>query len=483
MTSFEYKEKKHFIALACVFLLSLFTALWFQQYFFLLLPLAALLFYSGWQQPRIVFFLLLAALPFSFEYNFSPALGTDVPDEALMLLTSFLFLACWIYSPDSIPRSTLVHPLLILLLMHLGWTVLTSVLSTHNLLSVKIILAKGWYVGAFVVAPLIIFTNKKMISIAAIIIAATVFLVTIIAIYRHSLDGFSFATINIAVSPFFRNHVTYSSMLVCIIPVFFAIYLLNKNKRIQGLITAAILILLTALFFSYARGAWLALAAGAAAYWLVKKKLLVTTFIGFIFFCVAAVYWLKHKDNYIRYAHNFKTTIFHKDFKEHLVATYQLKDVSTAERFYRWIAGVRMIKDNYMTGYGPGTFYKNYKPYTVPVYKTWVSDNKEHSTVHNYFLLLLVEQGIPGLIFFLFLSGSLLYYAQHLYHRINDRFYRTLSITIGSILVMIITVNFLSDLIETDKIGSLFFLCLSLLVMTDINTKKLQAAPHVQSIS
>ena len=116
-----------------------------------------------------------------------------------------------------------------------------------------------------------------------------------------------------------------------------------------------------------------------------------------------AVFWIKADDRYLQYAHDYRTTIFHHDFREHLQATYQLKDVSTAERFYRWIAGVRMIKDNALTGYGPNTFYNNYKPYAVPAFKTWVSDNKEHSTVHNYFLLIAIEQGIPGLLFFLLL--------------------------------------------------------------------------------
>ena len=109
------------------------------------------------------------------------------------------------------------------------------------------------------------------------------------------------------------------------------------------------------------------------------------------------------------------------------MSTYQLKDVSTAERFYRWIAGVRMIKDNWLTGYGPNTFYENYKGYTVPAYKTWVSDNPEHSTVHNYFLLTAIEQGIPGFIFFTAAVGAMIYYAQHLYHRVKDPFYKTVA--------------------------------------------------------
>ena len=109
-----------------------------------------------------------------------------------------------------------------------------------------------------------------------------------------------------------------------------------------------------------------------------------------------------------------------------------------------------------------------------------MSDNKENSTVHNYFLLLLIEQGLPGLLFFLLLLGSMLFYSQRIYHRTTDPFYRTTSITITSIIAMIATVNFLSDLIETDKIGSIFFLCLSALVMLDIDSRKeSKSAPHI----
>ena len=209
----------------------------------------------------------------------------------------------------------------------------------------------------------------------------------------------------------------------------------------------------------------------------------ICIFIAAIIILLVSVFWLKDNDRYLRYSNDFKTTIFHKDFAEHIVATYKLKDVSTAERFYRWVAGVRMIKDNWLTGYGPNTFYDNYKEYAVPAFKTWVSNNKDHSTVHNYFLLTAIEQGIPGLLFFIVLLGAMLYYAQYLYHRVKDPFYKSTAITIGVMVTMIIVVNFLSDLIETDKIGSLFFLCIATLIVTDVNTRKgLDPSPDIESI-
>ena len=276
-----------------------------------------------------------------------------------MLLVSILFLAYWMYSPKAISRNALQHPLLILLFIGVCWILVAIIFSTNQQISLKYLLAKGWYLCAFVVAPLIIFKQKKSIAIASIALAGSMLLVTLIALLRHYQTGFSFATINDAVSPFFRNHVNYSAMLVCIIPVLFAFHQLSKKKNVRLFITGAIVIALVALFFSYARGAWLALLAGAVAYWLIRKRLLFYSYIAAIIITISLLFWIKGNDRYLQYAHDYNTTIFHKDFSEHLISTYKLKDVSTAERFYRWIAGVRMIKENWLTGYGPNTFYNN----------------------------------------------------------------------------------------------------------------------------
>jgi O-antigen ligase len=126
-----------------------------------------------------------------------------------------------------------------------------------------------------------------------------------------------------------------------------------------------------------------------------------------------------------------------------------------------------MAAERPLTGFGPTTFYSNYKSYTVPLFRTWVSGNKEKSTVHNYFLLLLIEQGIPGLLLFLFLLGVSFWYAQKIYRRTESIFWRATVSAVGAILLMQCTVNFLSDLVETDKVGSVFYLCVAVLVMAD----------------
>jgi O-antigen ligase len=194
----------------------------------------------------------------------------------------------------------------------------------------------------------------------------------------------------------------------------------------------------------------------------MAKAFLLATILSVILFA-----WLKTGDRYLNYAHDYKTTIFHKDFSKHLISTYKLKDLSTEERFYRWIAAIRMVKDNWLSGTGPNTFYPVYKEYAVPAFKTYVSDNPEHSTVHNYFLLMIVEQGIPGLLLFILLAVFVFYYAQKNYHNAVNRTDQLIAITAGTVFAMILVLNFLSDLIETDKIGSLYFLCIAVLVGRD----------------
>lgn len=483
MIASVHKSNIFFFLLSGLFICIAALSVYFENYILLAAPFALLFLYAGWQNKEFVFFLLLFSLPLSVEYKFSSTLGTDLPDEALMLFVSGLFVAYWLYFPKAIPRQTLWHPLILLLIALFGWTLITVIFSTHPLLSLKFLLAKTWYAGAFLLMPLILFRQKKSITTAAVLITVAMMIVAIIALIRQSQNDFSFATINASLFPFFRNHVNYSAMLVCIIPVLFAFFMHNKEGNKKLLISILIIIAIIALFFSYSRGAWLALLVGLVAYWLIKKRLLVYSYITAILICIISLIWIKNNDRYLQYAPDFKTTVFHENFREHLIATYKLKDVSTEERFYRWIAGVRMIKDNWLTGYGPNTFFDNYKGYAVPAFKTWVSDNKDHSTVHNYFLLTAIEQGIPGLIFFVFLLGAMLYYAQHIYHRVQEPFYKITAITAGVITTMIITLIFLSDLIETDKIGSLFFLCIAILVSADINNKKeSNPSSHIQGI-
>ena len=283
---------------------------------------------------------------------------------------------------------------------------------------------------------------------------------------RHALIGFSFEGIKQTLAPFFRNHVNYSAMLVCLLAVLWAVKKLTpKTNPYYKWINIGLVVGLIALFFAYSRGAWVALFAGIATVFIIQKKWMTQTIVLACTTTILLISWLVTNNNYVRFAPDYEHTIFHDDLGAHLQSTTSLKDLSNAERFYRWVAGAKMFAAKPATGFGPNTFYSNYKNYTVDVFKTYVSNNPEHSSVHNYFLLTALEQGFIGLLLFCSLLFTMLLYAQKLYHALQNVFYRTVALTTGVMIVMITVVNLMSDMIETDKIGSLFWLSVGVLIV------------------
>lgn len=455
-----------------VFLLCSILSIVWNEYLLLLIPFAwlilPLLFKYLIAAPEQLFWFLLCLLPLSTEINITPSLGLDFPDEILMMLLTGLAMLRWWHQPSDFPLAVWKHPLFLLLILHLCWLVVASYYSVQPVLSVKFLLAKIWYIIPFVILPSLWLSSvsrvQKMIA-CLLIPMAVVILITLV---RHATDGFSFESINQHLYPFFRNHVNYGAMLVCLWVIALAAYLQSTisypyRQWLKWILVAGVI----ALILSYSRGAWLALIAAGITVWVIRKKRMGLLITLSVLTVLISTVWLATDQRYFRFAPDHDRTIFHTDFSQHMSATIALKDVSNAERFYRWVAGARMFAEKPLTGFGPSTFYASYKPYTVKRFETWVSNNPEHSTVHNYFLLTALEQGIIGLVIFCGLYFAMLWRIQYLYHHLHNYFYQTVAITIGALLAIIGVINFMSDMIETDKIGSLFWLCLGMIIVLE----------------
>jgi len=173
------------------------------------------------------------------------------------------------------------------------------------------------------------------------------------------------------------------------------------------------------------------------------------------------------EDRYLHIAPDFDRTVMQDDFGSKIGATTKGEDISTMERVHRWVAGSRMAVEHPMTGVGPANFYKSYRPYTIFSFETYVSDNVERSGIHNYYLMLLVEQGIIGLLLFLVLLILVFGKLEQRYHSAVDEDQRRWIVMLGSVLIMIVTINAINDMIEVIKIGGLFYFALSLLHLVD----------------
>jgi O-antigen ligase len=409
---------------------------------------------------------MIVMLPLSTEMNIPPSLGIDFPDELLLMLLTGIFILKWIHQPSLFPSVLLTQPLFLILLVHLVWIAICCIFSVDPILSIKFLLAKSWYIIPLVILPQKILRSQSSITKMGLCLLLPMGVVVIQALIRHAFYSFSFEGIKQVLDPFFRNHVNYSAMLICLLAVLWCFKKLTpkENKEMKW-IYIGLSIGIAALLLSYSRGAWFALIIGIAGGIIIHMRWLKKTIIVLSFLIVSSVIWLNSSHHYLRFAPDFQHTVFHTEFSEHLQATITLKDVSNAERFYRWVAAANMIAANPITGIGPNNFYNNYKSYTENIFKTWVSNNPEHSSVHNYFLLTALEQGLIGMFLFVILLLGMLLQTQKLYHQFQNLFYRQVALTIGIVLIMITIVNCLSDLIETDKIGSLFWLCLGMIVL------------------
>lgn len=452
-----------FIAIGCVAVVN-------QQPLWLLVSIILVslpyLFKQAIDYTESLFWLLIIVLPLSTELNITPSLGIDLPDEFLLLLLTFLFIAKAVYTPSFLPIEILKNPLFLIVVLQLCWLIICTIFSSNILLSTKYVLAKVWFIIPFVIVPQIVLINKNRFKKLALCFLLPMLFVVVQCLFRHALTGFSFDGIKQTLSPFFRNHVNYSAMLVCLLAVLWCVKTLTpKTSSSQKYINIGLSIGLVALFFAYSRGAWVAFFAGAFAGFVIRKKLMAKAIVTTLFCLFLIIGWLSINNHYLRFAPNFEQTIYHDDLSDHLKSTTSFKDLSNAERFYRWVGGANMLTAKPITGFGPNTFYSNYKNYTVSQFKTYVSNNPEHSSVHNYFLLLALEQGVVGLLLFCVLVFGMLMQIQHLYHNLQDRFYKKVSIATGVIIVMILAINCTSDMIETDKIGSLFWLSLGIIII------------------
>lgn len=410
-----------------------------------------------------IYWVLLIVLPLSTEFNFTPSLGLDIPDELLLIILSVAVLASILYQPSQF-RFIFASPIFRWIIAIVVWMFISLCYAPNQWLALKFILAKIWYILPLVLLTALIHQRSSNFKKTALYLCIPMLLVVLQTLIRHSFYGFDFVAIKKTMAPFFRNHVNYSAMLVCLIPVGLLIQHFTPDLRKRNIIKVGIGIALLGLFFAYSRGAWLALVVGIMAYWLIKKNILGKAILVGTIALIIGLIVLMNNNRFMQFAPEHDQTIFHENFSEHLNATIGLKDISNAERFHRWVAGVRMVAKKPWTGFGANSFYNNYQPYTAAPFKTWVSNNPEHSTVHNYFLLIALEQGIPALILFVGFFIYLLMQTQALYHQFQNNYFRKIALVVGILLMMIASLNFTSDLIETDKIGGLFWLSLGIII-------------------
>ena len=453
-----------------------FTGVWL----WLAVPFAVLFGGALLVQWKTAWWVMLACIPPSVQiYFLDGALSTSVPDEPMMMGFLVLLIVLLCARRGLLPSWFLRHPLTFIIAAQLIWTLVTVIFSTQPVFAVKYVAAKCWFIASFFVLPVLVFREKCDFRKALWLVTIPLLLTMAVIFVRHAALGFHFRKIEKAIMDIYYNHVDYSTVMSMVFPVICVAWPLTRRWHLWWRLALAgvILFFLPAIYLTYARAAMLAVvfAAGVA---LAMRLRLVQWIMPVIYaLMILGVFAAARNNVFMLYRPNFGQTYMHHTFTEHIIATFKGQDMSSMERVYRWIAAVRMSRDRPLTGYGPNSFYENYKPYAVPTFRTYVSRNPERSTTHNYFLLMLVEQGWPAMILYALLVQVALVRAQKTYHRFKgDRFYRVATLGMAMMFAAAFINNFFSELIETHKVGALFYLSLSLLVVLEWKSRAQQAS-------
>ncbi len=441
--------------IAAVCLITIVVAILTRIYFLAVIPIAGLFAAIFTLRPYWLYYTFIAVLPFSMEFEFGP-LGLDIPSEPLLIGLTALS-AFWLINRFEQTKILLNHPTTVLIIFHLTWAYICIIFSSNSILSLKYALSKSWFIVGSLVGTFWLTKNKRQLLTTLIILAFSTTLTVLIINVEHGFYGFTFDSINKACNPIYRNHVTYGVFIAMIFPFLFVLRPYARKSSLERLLlNFTIILFLFGIYFTYTRGAWLALPVMLIVWWLTERRLLRLVYPLSLLMAVLFFVSLSQDYKFLKYAPDYETTIYHDDLGDHLTATLEGKDMSTMERFHRWIAAFRLFKEHPLVGIGPNTFVDNYKPYTSTEFETYISDNEERSTVHNYFIYILVEQGIVGFIIITVLVGVYFIYAERKYHLIRNPKYKQIylaCILCGSVFWLN---NLFSDLLEANKVAPLW---------------------------
>ncbi|MFH1202721.1 MAG: O-antigen ligase family protein [Candidatus Omnitrophota bacterium] len=199
--------------------------------------------------------------------------------------------------------------------------------------------------------------------------------------------------------------------------------------------------LLTCLFLSFSRGAWLGFILGAIFIILFKEKR--TAFILLFVILFFASIWF----------------LYPQDMKAGFGALFNFSDNGVKDRVVLNRIGISMFLENPLTGVGLGTFMFNFERLNNIIEYSWGP-----TYAHNCFLQMLAETGVLGLTSFMFVIFTLFIKSVELIKKHEDSVYKNLSVgLLGGLLAYLVHSAFDTHFYSL-QIVMIFWLLLGLLM-------------------
>lgn len=431
------------------------------------LPIIVHVFLLGLANYQWIYAVIILSIPLSVDTAIlDESVSVSTPAEPIMVILMLMFFIKSLLNPQ-IDNALWKHPITIWIVLAWIWTLICTLFSTHIMVSLKASLAKTWTITIFYFVTYYVLKRWKYLPNIWSLYVIPLAFVVIYALVRHVEKGLTFHWSSFVMYPFYKNHVNYGTAVAAVLP--FILAGIIRRHWIRWICLGLFLLFSMAIVFTYTRASYVAvllLPFIILVYYLKMVRISVSILLVGVTFLVG---FLLYDNNYLMFAHGDRYTEWHKNsFEKQINATAKLKDVSSVERLYRWIAAYYMIKERPITGFGAGTFIFEYKGYTNAFFRTEVSTNIENSGLHSQFIGAFVEGGLLGGLLFIGLIISALFHSQRIFRQVKRDKRLWVLATSASFIILLIHI-LINDLLEIDEIGSLFYINLAALVYMDIH--------------
>jgi O-antigen ligase len=418
--------------------------------------------------------LTLFLTPLSLQLSWltgGTGIDLSVPTEPVMALVLLITVFKLVVTRE-FPKELLRHPITWLAGIYLLWTLFTAITSTMPAVSFKTLAYRLWFIAGFylVAARLAYgerFRNRYIIAYAAGL--AVVVIYFIVRVQGAGLLNQQFA--HSACYPFYKDHTSFGASMAFIIPPLAVILFNREGLWRRGLPAALLLLFMAGFILSYSRAAWVSLIAATALgliLWVrMPVRLLAVSAAVFTVIIVLSAGWIWQRMD-------STTEDSSTDLGQHLRSSSNIStDQSNLERINRWKCALRMFAQKPHAGWGPGTYQFRYAPFQKASEKTAIStDFGDAGNAHSEYLGALSESGWPGALIFIAITfGAVITGIKVWYRGKRDPAgYFTLAVVTG--LVTYVVHGVMNSFLDSDKIASLWWGFIAIIVAADLELKR-----------
>ncbi len=419
--------------------------------------------------------LCIFLIPLSVGMDLPGGASISFPGE-LMLAVLAGMVAFQILSNPLSYKKLLLHPLTLLLLAEFIWMLISSFFSELPMVSLKRVIMKGIFLTSLFVFT-IQWAEKDANKIKYLFLYALGLIIPVVySEFRHYWLGMDFLVHVSLCKPFFDEHTIYGAAIAFVIP-FVAVAAGNTqslgiDKKYRLWIFALLILLVAGEYFAYSRAGVLSLMSSVILYFFLKLNLQFKHLLIGLAWILSLTFVFRSE------IYSFTKSVSYQsntaDVGEHLLSALNLdNNVSNLERVNRWKCAVRMFEERPITGFGPGTFQFVYGPFQKPDEMTRISTTKgDKGNAHSEIFMSLSETGLPGLLLNLILIFTVIGIAMRAYYKSKNIVAK--KVVMAALLGFVTSVvhGLFNSFLDQDKIASLVFTSMAIIVTVDLSTRE-----------